>query len=148
MSHPLSRHFIRSKHFIPTVNIRFVVKFSKLCTNVLMLNMSMSIFFFFFSSRIFMVMVNDIPYMTISGPDCTVLLTFSVMYLLLVLFFAVEPSREHVFHVTFPIEWKLQDIFHLFSVHGTYISSHRNTFAVYFHLFSVRIIYVCQFRVL
>ncbi|XP_057366976.1 poly(A)-specific ribonuclease PARN-like [Daphnia carinata] len=53
-----------------------------------------------FYQKIFMMMVPDIPYMTISGPD-------------------LEPSREHVFHVTFPSEWKLQDIFHLFSVHGT-----------------------------
>ncbi|KAI9559432.1 hypothetical protein GHT06_013420 [Daphnia sinensis] len=53
-----------------------------------------------FYQKIFMMMVPDIPYMTISGPD-------------------LEPSREHVFHVTFPSEWKIQDIFHLFSVHGT-----------------------------
>ncbi|XP_046462302.1 poly(A)-specific ribonuclease PARN-like isoform X2 [Daphnia pulex] len=53
-----------------------------------------------FYQKIYMMMVTDIPYMTLSGPD-------------------LEPSREHIFYVTFPKSWKLHDIFHLFSVHGT-----------------------------
>lgn len=32
-----------------------------------------------------------------------------------------NPSRDHVFHLTFPKEWKFNDISHLFSPFGKYI---------------------------
>lgn len=34
------------------------------------------------------------------------------------LFILVVPSRNHVFHVTFPKEWKTTDVSQLFSAYG------------------------------
>ncbi len=34
----------------------------------------------------------------------------------------MEPPRDHVFHVTFPKDWKLQDLFQLFKNYGKNIS--------------------------
>jgi len=35
-------------------------------------------------------------------------------------FFLANPSRDHVFHLTFPKEWKHADISQLFSPFGKY----------------------------
>ena len=42
----------------------------------------------------------DIPYMNLSGED-------------------LNPNREHVFHLTFPPEWKTSDLINLFSPFGS-----------------------------
>ena len=34
--------------------------------------------------------------------------------------FSVTPSRDHVFHVTFPAEWKTSDLQQLFGPFGKY----------------------------
>jgi hypothetical protein len=73
-------------------------------------------------------MVTDIPYMTLSGPDCEILLMLCDLNIInwpnFFVIWIVEPSREHIFYVTFPQNWKLQDIFHLFSVHGKLFTYH------------------------
>ncbi|XP_064601718.1 poly(A)-specific ribonuclease PARN-like [Liolophura sinensis] len=52
-----------------------------------------------FINKLFLMRVVDIPYMNLAGPD-------------------LEPNRDHVFHVSFPKEWKGSDIFQLFSPFG------------------------------
>ncbi|XP_067672031.1 poly(A)-specific ribonuclease PARN-like [Haliotis asinina] len=52
-----------------------------------------------FVNKLFMMRVYDIPYLNLTGPD-------------------VVPVREHVFHVTFPKEWKSHDIVSLFAPYG------------------------------
>ncbi|XP_006818480.1 poly(A)-specific ribonuclease PARN-like [Saccoglossus kowalevskii] len=44
--------------------------------------------------------MQDIPYINLTGPDLT-------------------PSRDHVFHITFPKEWKASDLYQLFSPFGS-----------------------------
>ena len=41
----------------------------------------------------------DLPYMTLDGPD-------------------LEPPRDHVFHLTFPADWRQPEIFQLFRNFG------------------------------
>ncbi|KAK2164575.1 hypothetical protein NP493_1408g00000 [Ridgeia piscesae] len=50
-------------------------------------------------NRLYLMRINDIPYIDLSRPDPL-------------------PSREHVFHVRFPSEWKASDLNHLFSPFG------------------------------
>ena len=49
-----------------------------------------------FLNKLNMMRVVDIPYMNLAGED-------------------IMPSREHVFYITFPAEWKIDDLLHLFS---------------------------------
>ncbi|XP_052769212.1 poly(A)-specific ribonuclease PARN-like isoform X2 [Mya arenaria] len=53
-----------------------------------------------FLNKIFMMRSQDIPYMDLTAPD-------------------LNPSRDHVFHITFPTEWKTSDISALFSAFGS-----------------------------
>ncbi|XP_005103432.1 poly(A)-specific ribonuclease PARN [Aplysia californica] len=53
-----------------------------------------------FVNKIFLMRINDIPYLDLNGPDLT-------------------PQRNHVFHVTFPREWKPADLYSLFQPYGT-----------------------------
>ncbi|XP_041362495.1 poly(A)-specific ribonuclease PARN-like isoform X2 [Gigantopelta aegis] len=52
-----------------------------------------------FINKLFLMRVSDIPYINLSGAD-------------------LQMSREHVFHITFPKEWKTSDIHELFSPYG------------------------------
>ncbi|XP_033748844.1 poly(A)-specific ribonuclease PARN-like isoform X2 [Pecten maximus] len=52
-----------------------------------------------FTNKLFLMRVYDIPYLNLGGQDLT-------------------PNRDHVFHLTFPKEWKTSDIVHLFSPFG------------------------------
>ncbi|XP_013416791.1 poly(A)-specific ribonuclease PARN-like [Lingula anatina] len=52
-----------------------------------------------FLNKLFMFRVQDIPYMNLAGPD-------------------LQPSRDHVFHLSFPKEWKTSDISQLFAPFG------------------------------
>uniref|UniRef100_K1R7D7 Poly(A)-specific ribonuclease PARN n=1 Tax=Magallana gigas TaxID=29159 RepID=K1R7D7_MAGGI len=49
-----------------------------------------------FTNKLFLMRISDIPYLDLAGDD-------------------VLPSRDHVFHVTFPKEWKAPDLYQLFS---------------------------------
>ncbi|XP_037093747.1 poly(A)-specific ribonuclease PARN-like, partial [Pollicipes pollicipes] len=49
-----------------------------------------------FSNKVFVMRMADMPYLNLTGDD-------------------VEPSRDHVFHLTFPAAWKTSDIVQLFS---------------------------------
>ncbi|XP_037093748.1 poly(A)-specific ribonuclease PARN-like, partial [Pollicipes pollicipes] len=49
-----------------------------------------------FSNKVFVMRMADMPYLNLTGDD-------------------VEPSRDHVFHLTFPAAWKTGDIVQLFS---------------------------------
>lgn len=66
-------------------------------------------------------MVSDIPYLSISGPDGKSVRMFEdqAPYFYHSL---VEPNRDHVFHLTFPKAWKAQDIHQLFTILGKRIS--------------------------
>ena len=46
--------------------------------------------------RIFAMRLADLPYLNLTGEDLT-------------------PSRDHVFHLTFPVSWRTADIVQLFS---------------------------------
>ena len=50
-------------------------------------------------NKLFLMKINDIPYMNLAGKDIT-------------------PNRDHVFHVTFPADWKTNDIQQLFLPFG------------------------------
>ncbi|KAL3877205.1 hypothetical protein ACJMK2_034946 [Sinanodonta woodiana] len=52
-----------------------------------------------FVNKLFMMRLIDIPYMDLTGPD-------------------LKPTRDHVFHVTFPATWRTSDLFQLFSPFG------------------------------
>ncbi|CAE1324447.1 PARN [Acanthosepion pharaonis] len=52
-----------------------------------------------FNNKLFMSRVQDIPYINITGTD-------------------LQPDRGHVFHVTFPKEWKAADLYQLFMPFG------------------------------
>ncbi|XP_072029451.1 poly(A)-specific ribonuclease PARN-like [Amphiura filiformis] len=52
-----------------------------------------------FLNKVCMFRVQDIPYMNLTGKD-------------------LQPSRAHVFHVTFPQEWKGSDLYQLFGDFG------------------------------
>lgn len=57
-----------------------------------------------FLNKIFVMRMEDIPYLNLAGPD-------------------LSPSRDHVFYLTFPSEWKQGDILDLFNDFGfVYIS--------------------------
>lgn len=89
-----------------------------------------------FFSRLFLMRISDIPYLDLAGDDgmskknethlkyLCILISFDMyMYIVRILhsfFFlcAVLPSRDHVFHVTFPKEWKAPDLYQLFSPFG------------------------------
>lgn len=49
-----------------------------------------------FLNKLNMFRLYDIPYINITGED-------------------IVPPRDHVFHITFPAEWKTGDLLHLFS---------------------------------
>ena len=55
------------------------------------------------------------------GCSTEMVMLFLYNYVLLV---AALPSREHVFHVRFPSEWKASDLNHLFSPFGKKIIRH------------------------
>ena len=57
-----------------------------------------------FLNKLFLMRVVDINYMNLAAPD-------------------VIPDRDHVFHVTFPAEWKTTDLLHLFSPFGSVLVS-------------------------
>nr|XP_022318023.1 poly(A)-specific ribonuclease PARN-like isoform X1 [Crassostrea virginica] len=52
-----------------------------------------------FTNKLFLMRVADVPYLDLEGDD-------------------VLPSRDHVFHITFPKEWKASDLYQLFSPFG------------------------------
>lgn len=52
-----------------------------------------------FVNKIYMMRPFDIPYMDLAGPD-------------------LNPPREHVFHISFPEDWRILDINSLFSAFG------------------------------
>uniref|UniRef100_A0A2C9KWA6 Poly(A)-specific ribonuclease RNA-binding domain-containing protein n=1 Tax=Biomphalaria glabrata TaxID=6526 RepID=A0A2C9KWA6_BIOGL len=52
-----------------------------------------------FINKLFLMRIADIPYLNLNGPD-------------------LEGSRDHVFHVTFPKEWKQSDLHSLFQPYG------------------------------
>lgn len=52
-----------------------------------------------FLNKVFMMQSADIPYLNLAGDD-------------------IKPSRIHVFHTTFPKEYKIQDLIQLFSAYG------------------------------
>lgn len=57
-----------------------------------------------FLNKIFVMRMEDVPYLNLAGPD-------------------LNPSRDHVFYLTFPSDWKQGDILDLFSNFGfVYIS--------------------------
>lgn len=57
-----------------------------------------------FVNKIFVMRMEDIPYLNLAGED-------------------LKPSRDHVFHLTFPSTWKYTDILDLFSPFGfVYVS--------------------------
>ena len=64
--------------------------------------------------------IADIPYMNLAGPDCkqkSKTTSFSDLNIKFI-YFTVEPERDHIFYVTFPAEWRLQDLFSWFKQHG------------------------------
>eukprot|EP00092_Neocalanus_flemingeri_P106421 GFUD01136549.1.p1 GENE.GFUD01136549.1~~GFUD01136549.1.p1 ORF type:complete len:612 (+),score=182.67 GFUD01136549.1:44-1879(+) len=52
-----------------------------------------------FLNKLYLMRIADIPYMNLAGED-------------------LKPDRGHVFHITFPAEWKTADLVHLFSSFG------------------------------
>jgi len=52
-----------------------------------------------FLNKLYLMRINDIPYINLAGDD-------------------LVPDRGHVFHITFPKEWKSSDIIHLFTQFG------------------------------
>uniref|UniRef100_A0A0L8HVV5 Poly(A)-specific ribonuclease PARN n=1 Tax=Octopus bimaculoides TaxID=37653 RepID=A0A0L8HVV5_OCTBM len=52
-----------------------------------------------FKNKLFMSRVQDIPYVNVTGND-------------------IQPTRDHIFHVTFPKEWKAADLYQLFMPFG------------------------------
>ncbi|XP_048761264.2 poly(A)-specific ribonuclease PARN-like isoform X2 [Ostrea edulis] len=52
-----------------------------------------------FTNKLFLMRVPEIPYLDLAADD-------------------VLPNREHIFHVTFPKEWKAPDLYQLFSPFG------------------------------
>jgi len=52
-----------------------------------------------FLNKLYLMKIADIPYMNLAGED-------------------LKPDRGHVFHITFPSEWRTSDIVHLFSPLG------------------------------
>ncbi|XP_070580001.1 poly(A)-specific ribonuclease PARN-like [Ptychodera flava] len=52
-----------------------------------------------FTNKIFVMKMQDIPYINLTGQD-------------------LQPGRNHVFHLTFPKEWKASDLYHLFTPFG------------------------------
>ena len=53
-----------------------------------------------FLNKVNLMRIIDIPYMNLSEPD-------------------LNPERDHVFHVTFPMEWKTSDLIQLFQPFGS-----------------------------
>eukprot|EP00058_Branchiostoma_floridae_P020629 XP_002606119.1 hypothetical protein BRAFLDRAFT_125118 [Branchiostoma floridae] len=52
-----------------------------------------------FVNKLYLMRVQDIPYVNLTGQD-------------------LKPNRDHVFHVTFPKEWKSNDLYQLFRPFG------------------------------
>jgi len=52
-----------------------------------------------FLNKLYLMKIADIPYINLAGED-------------------LKPERSHVFHITFPKEWKTPDIVHMFSSFG------------------------------
>ncbi|RUS80050.1 hypothetical protein EGW08_012167 [Elysia chlorotica] len=52
-----------------------------------------------FTNKLYLMRINDIQYLTLDGPD-------------------MELNRDHVFHVTFPKEWRASDLYTLFEPYG------------------------------
>ncbi|CAL1547260.1 unnamed protein product [Lymnaea stagnalis] len=52
-----------------------------------------------FINKLFLMRIADIPYLNLDGPD-------------------LEVSRDHVFHITFPKEWRISDLQSLFQPYG------------------------------
>jgi len=57
-----------------------------------------------FIHKLHLMRSHDIPYLNLSGPD-------------------LVPNRDHVFHTSFPKEWKTADVIQLFSVYGPVVVS-------------------------
>ncbi|BFZ17410.1 hypothetical protein BsWGS_20449 [Bradybaena similaris] len=53
-----------------------------------------------FVNKLFLMRINDIPYLNLDGPD-------------------LKANRDHIFHVTFPREWKPADLYALFHPYGS-----------------------------
>ncbi|XP_077980043.1 poly(A)-specific ribonuclease PARN-like [Glandiceps talaboti] len=53
-----------------------------------------------FVNKIFVMKMQDIPYINLTGPD-------------------LQPSRDHVYHITFPKEWQTNDLRNLFTPFGS-----------------------------
>ncbi|XP_001634577.2 poly(A)-specific ribonuclease PARN [Nematostella vectensis] len=68
-----------------------------------------------FINKIFMMRMEDIPYLNLAGPD-------------------LKPARDHVFFLTFPSSWKYVDILDLFSPFGFVYVSWLNDVSAYVSL--------------
>ncbi|TRY79724.1 hypothetical protein TCAL_13099 [Tigriopus californicus] len=69
-----------------------------------------------FFNKIHLMRIADIPYMNLAGED-------------------ISPNRDHVFHVTFPSEWKTSDLVNLFSAFGNVQVSWLNESSAYVSLY-------------
>lgn len=72
--------------------------------------------------------LKDIPYINLTGNDreyyynhfSALVLIYNTSILHENINVAAEPSRDHVFHVTFPKDWKLKDVIQAFHQFGTF----------------------------
>ncbi|XP_076455796.1 poly(A)-specific ribonuclease PARN-like [Babylonia areolata] len=69
-----------------------------------------------FLNKLFMMRIADIPYLNLAGLD-------------------LQPSRDHVFHLSFPKEWKSSDINNLFGAFGNIHISWINDTSVFVALY-------------
>ncbi|KAK7112946.1 poly(A)-specific ribonuclease PARN-like [Littorina saxatilis] len=69
-----------------------------------------------FMNKLFLMRIADIPYLNLGGPD-------------------LEPNRDHVFHLSFPREWKSADINNLFAPYGSIHISWLNDSSAFVSLF-------------
>nr|XP_054763841.1 poly(A)-specific ribonuclease PARN-like [Lytechinus pictus] len=78
---------------------------SILSTTVYHLHLILFVFPLFLSLyRLFLHRIADMPYLNLDGPD-------------------LQPSRDHIFHVRFPSEWKSVDLYDLFTPFGNIMIS-------------------------
>ena len=82
---------LRSIHNAVTKSKNKKVKKTDLCNSALIEP---------FMNKLHLMRTMDIPYMNLAGED-------------------LDPSRDHVFHVTFPAEWKTPELLQLFSPFGS-----------------------------
>ncbi|KAL8623603.1 hypothetical protein ACOMHN_037690 [Nucella lapillus] len=69
-----------------------------------------------FRNKLFLMRIADIPFLNLAGPD-------------------LEPSRDHVFHLSFRKEWKSSDINNLFGAYGNVHISWINELSAFVSLY-------------